>query len=266
MRYQFGEFLLHRPEASLSGRRTAVREESDSPADESLPQRLTEIPAPDLFHALEDWQADRPWALELHSTLWQLELEGAGPYLLDCDWNNDPPGHLVVVGVAQSAVAEVRVGDVVHAGFVAARIGDQAPAVWQRSYRRVCANGTLADLQHSTLVAGESGLGAAVHACLGREAFHAQVARYRAAAQETVEDPLLRLRRADVPIPRETVLLNFRRGGDASLWGLVNAVTAAARELPDWPARLAAERSAMSLLLPGIRAADPGRRGRNMEV
>lgn len=157
-------------------------------------------------------------------------------------------------GVLPRVIA-VRVGDPVHAG-VTLRAGGADVLVHPYTFRQVCANGAIAAhvlgtraverLAWSGMTATAYDAGVilgeirdAVRACAAPDAF-AQVARGLRTAAEAQADVALHLLPALGRFPAATIarvlpliMRNFDTGGDRTAFGLLNAVTAVARDEPD---------------------------------
>jgi len=88
----------------------------------------------------------------------------------------------------------------------------------------------------------------AVLACMSVRNFDPAVERMRAAAEFAVPDPTLVLELARPVAPPTEIIAEFRRAGDQTGWGLLNAATALARGEPELARRLGREQDAERIL------------------
>jgi hypothetical protein len=138
--------------------------------------------------------------------------------------------------------------------------------VWPRIYRKVCSNGAIlyvADGEQHEVTAET--LPDAVLACLSGRNFDPAVERMRAAAEFAVPDPTLVLERARPVAPPGAIIAEFRRAGDATGWGLLNAATALARDERELPRRLGREQDAERILQAVESMARPGAPARSLQ-
>jgi len=235
----------------------------------AIEQRLRQIrqtvlpdPTPCLMESLPLESPDRPWLGEVLAALDDAQGGGARVELLACDAADGPEAPIVVAAVARDRSAEVRPRDIVCAGFAARRVPGGELEVFPRLYRVACANGAI--WHHGTLPARASqpgGLRAELATMLGRPALEAEVAWLREAAAMPVADPVELLQKAQVSAVVIRQLqpaidrLDVTGGSPAMdglrahmLWEFVNIVTAHARRLRDWSARLDLERRAGGML------------------
>jgi hypothetical protein len=227
---------------------------------EQIEARLRELkrpilPASDpacLIESLPAHSPDREWLREAFEAMDEAHREGGRVELQACEAAEGPEAPIVVAAFARGRHAEVRRGDFVCAGFALRRAPDAELEVFPRLYRAVCANGAISPAGVLPARASRAGgLRAELKAMLGRRALEADVAALREAARTPVRDPL-ELLRSSVPRVDQSMQRRVRRDlahrVDPSLWDLLNAVTALARELESWSARLDLERDAGGLL------------------
>ena len=169
------------------------------------------------------------------------ELCDAGGKVIDTF--DDGGGQIYVRGTLPN-LRELRPGDRVQAG-VAMRGTDTDIRVHPYVFRLVCSNGAIRAeavqtrvIEVDDPVRGEvmASLREAVRDCCCAEAFD-QSARAMRGAMEREADTVLSLMPLMSRLPRDVVgklltqiLGEFRRGGDRSRYGLMNAVTATARQ------------------------------------
>ena len=138
---------------------------------------------------------------------------------------------------------------------------------WPRLYREVCANGSLVCVEELERHEGAAGIGEAVERFLAPALYGPAVQPLREARATTVSDPresLDELQRIEdrhdlVRAYFERFVRRFVGDEDYSLYGLMNAVTATARDVDDWPERLDLEELAGRLAL--LRRPVPRRSG-----
>ena len=126
------------------------------------------------------------------------------------------------------------------------REGDGAVRAWPRLLREVCANGSLVCIAELERHDGISGIAEAVESFLTPAHYEAAVQALRDTRETHVEDPRAYLdefqRLEDVErlcaARLERIRARFESDGDSSLYGLVNAITATARDVTDWRDRL----------------------------
>jgi hypothetical protein len=177
-------------------------------------------------------------------------------------------GPLLLARSLLPGVEEVRPGDRLRGG-VAIRAVEDEVFVHPYVFRLVCTNGCIAaqalETRHLVLDdfgTDEEAVREAIRACAAPGAFAEVAGRMRSAA-ETQADlalnllPHLRRFPQAAQFLRE-IIVRFEREGDRSGFGLVNAVTATARDAPDPRARWELESAGGALLwdVPGARAFD----------
>jgi hypothetical protein len=203
----------------------------------------------DLLRVLEPGDPDYAWVHAAHDRLCRIERGGIRLRLLACEYEPGPRGLLTLAGSAPAVRLEVFPADAMQIGFAAQREGGSPVRVWPRLLREVCWNGSLVCFSELEGSVGAVGLGNAIERCLTPSEYAPAIEDLRAARATTVEDPRawldemqrVRWSRGFVPPPPETVERAYLEGGDDSLYGLINAVTATARDLPDWRDRLELE-------------------------
>jgi len=227
---------------------------------------------PDLLEVLESGHPDREWVVGVESELRTLS-ERSEIRLLACEFRPGPDGFLAIAATSPSLCAEVRRGDQVMAGFAALRDREQPLRVVSRIFREVCANGSIVSTREEQLEGAASlTVPQRVRQCFERDRFLASVAVLRQAAAESVADPeemmermsdeMMRLGRRGpefYELMKEVSAARWREEEDRTLYGLLNAVTATARDLPDFRDRLDLEElgGALARLAPGPRHRRP---------
>lgn len=202
---------------------------------------------PDLLEVLPASHPMRALAGEVQAGL--ADLRGVDPVqLTHCEWHEDR--FVAVAGTWSQRGRAVKRGDLLCAGFALFGEDGEVPRLLPRIYRVVCANGALVPLgNHADLLAQGMTVRQALEMCCRR----APLADFtRVAAQLTrlpIDDPtgVLWQHPIDPAVRPRQVLDEFRRGGDRTAWGLVNAITAMARELADLRLRLRVEEQAGEL-------------------
>lgn len=171
-------------------------------------------------------------------------------------WSDD---EFHVAAYAPGIASEVAVGDYVYAGFFLAHAPEGQTEAGVRIYRVACRNGALlaeAEGQRiefpSTQPPAEwkQKLGAVVAQSFNGGCLDDQTRRLRLTLEEMLSTPyeyLIRLRAKELITDDERARIQreFDRAGDATLYGLVNAVTRLAhthRSNADWRRALAIER------------------------
>ena len=195
------------------------------------------------------------------------EVRALGGYVSDVFTEED---RLYARSVLPPTV-EIRPGDGVHGG-VALRTRGPEVLVHPYTFRVVCANGAIAahatETRHvarvsfaapsEVIAAALDEVAAAVRACGAPEALAGEAGRMRTAA-ETEADVMLHLLPHLHAFPPEMrarltrmVAAQFDRQGDRTRFGLMNAVTAVARETPEPETRWRLEElgGALGALLP----------------
>jgi hypothetical protein len=217
-------------------------------------ERMSDISGPGrnqpcLLESLPADSPDRAWLEPTLEALEQAQAQGAGISLLACEAEQGPSAPFVVAAVALRRHAPARKGDLVCAGFALRRRPDAGVELFPRLYRVACANGSI---RHAgSYMAGElepARVRAEVLDLLGRRALDSEVERLRAAAAEPVQDPAELLMAAASEAIRARARAIYERQADRSYWGLINAITSAARNQRDWSQRLDEERGAGGLL------------------
>lgn len=221
--------------------------------------------APDLLDSLAADDLDRPWLTALVETFAMLQASGRRPRLVQCERVPGQDGFVAVAVEDPSLTATVLQDDVVSGGCALLRSGDRAPVAWPRIYRKVCINGTIVHVgdgcEHA--VTPES-LPDVVVQCLSAPVLAEAVGRFRTAAAIPVIEPESILARAGIVASEREVASEWRRAGDSSAWGLVNAATALAREEPDLSRRFAREEDAERILRAvGVGSCRRGPQGRH---
>lgn len=168
-------------------------------------------------------------------------------------------GEFHVTAYAPGIAGQVAVGDYVYAGFFLAHAPDASTEAGVRIYRVACRNGALADEVEGQRIEFPSmqppaewrqRLGAVVARSFDGGCLDEQTRRLRRTLEEILSTPyeyLLHLRAQELITDGEQAQIQreFDRAGDATLYGLVNAVTRVAhthRSNADWRRALAIER------------------------
>lgn len=245
--------------------------------------REGEDPRPDLLEALGQAHPDRSWVESVRDRMESLKRRGLGVRLLACEHEEGPDGFLTIAASAPDLKLEVLPGDWMQVGFAVMRDGSGPVRAWPRLLREVCANGSLVCVGELERHEGAEGTGEAIERFLDPARYEAAVEAFRAARATAVPDPreyldemgwigsedLIALRRqqraefeaytAELEARLPEIEVRFEEEGDGSLYGLVNALTATARDVDDWPERLALEELAGSLAV--LRRPVPRRSG-----
>jgi hypothetical protein len=252
-----GERWLH---SNAREREQLTRELTTAMRDALRPQQ-----APDLLHVLPNRDPDRPWLQATAAVLTSLRSR-QDLHLVECQRRTGPEGCIALAVVDRTLTKPVRKDDCVSAGFAAMRQEGSAPMVWPRIYRKVCTNGAILYAgdgeQHE--VTAET-LPDAVLACLSGSNFDPAVERMRRAAEFEIPDPALVLTRARPIAPPAEIIAEFRRAGDRTGWGLLNAATALARAELVLPRRLHREQDAERILRAVESMARPGAPARSLQ-
>jgi len=235
---------------------SAAREEAQRRDDERAQ-------APCLLESLAPDSPERGWLGELLEVL-ESSSSAAGKLTLEaCEAQPGPRRPIVLALSARGVAGEIRPGDVVCAGAAVHAREDGGLELRPRVYRLACANGAM--LVGGTIAARELQPGdvrQTLAGLLGRPVFERIVAPLQAAAaqpvtEEWIRAQLMRLiwtqamdarRQRDRADRTVRVLDEFDRGGDRTAWGLINAITSAAKDRPDWVSRLDEERGAAGIL------------------
>jgi hypothetical protein len=202
--------------------------------------------APDLLAERELDEEDRAWVRAVYEELARCGPRRAGLRLLECSRVDGPDGYVAVAAMNHHACSDLRPGDTVHAGFVAIRSAGGPLRVRPRLHRAACASGIVMPADEELTVDDEVGVGAAVARCLSAAVAEKHGRRLRAAARTPAPDETTLLAGAgERRAPAEAA---WRRAGDPSLFGAVQAVAALARAERDFARRVALEGLAGQLL------------------
>jgi hypothetical protein len=254
-------------------------------------------PGPDLLTVIRPGHDDRVWVTEVKDELEELSRRYE-IRLLACEYEPGPEGFIAIAGTSPSISAEVREHDPVMAGFVALRDGERPVRVMSRIFRVVCNNGSLLSAHEEEIDAKGYTVEERVQRCFDRDRFLRAVETLRLAASKELGQPgemldemwhMMRqgpevvgvitsayqemmeaARDAESKMRSETMqdLLMihraqieaiFQEAGDPTVYGLMNAVTATARDLPSFRDRIDLEELGGSLarLDPGPRTRTP---------
>ncbi len=272
MRYRLGSFTPS--PGSHDFERLLASDEFGAPMtgalEEMLRIRLSRAgggPLPDLLETLDARHPDRPWVEEVRGRLEGLQRGGLELRLLACEHEDGPDGFLTIAATAPSIQLEVFPRDRMQVGFAAMREGTGPVQAWPRLLREVCSNGSLVCIGEFERHEGAAGIGEAVERCFAPALYEPAVRALREARATAVPDPreyfdeLMRLGEMSETMLEYmyAVLDHFPDDEDDSLYGLVNAVTATARDVDDWPDRLDLEEQAGRLAL--LRRPVPRRTG-----
>ena len=240
----------HREVASDHRSRAAVRRAYEHAVERSLRDLHKSLrDAPDLAESLGPDHQDRAWVERATDCLVGLRA-GARPRLclLNCDWNQDT-GRIAVAVDDPSCLASVRVGDTISAGCAIVRDEDGGLCVMPRIYRKSCANGAVIhEGVAQDVMASSNTFEAAIERCFAAEVVRDAVDRFRAADRIPVPDPVAILARTNLRTPPLAVLDAWRSEPVRTGWGLLNAITAAARREGDFTRRIEMEKDAARLL------------------
>ncbi|HEU4419126.1 MAG TPA: hypothetical protein VFT55_09320 [Planctomycetota bacterium] len=204
---------------------------------------------PDLLAVLDAEDPDRPWLEALAATADDLRAAGRPLSLACCLRTTGVDGQCSVMLHDRSLARSVQTGDTVTAGVAVLRSPAAGLVVMPRVFRKVCSNGAVVDVGAGCVREVEvAEVGPCVRACLQPAGIDVAVARFRRAAGVAVDDLEALLTRARTVTPRAELAARWRRAGDASVFGLVNAATALAHgeQVPE--RRLDRERDAERLL------------------
>lgn len=221
-------------------------------------KRDSDVALTDLLQVLEPTHPDHGWVPAAHDRLRRIERGGVQIRLLACHYEAGPDGLLTLVATAPELTLEVLPGDGVQIGFAARRVGSDPVRVWPRLMRQVCANGTLVCLSEFEAHVGAAGVEEAIQRCFSPARYESVLQELREMRRTLVENPLAYLgelrdihgRQAPYLLHGERIERQFWSDGDDSLYGLLNAVTATARNIPDWRERLDLEEFAGRLVGP----------------
>jgi hypothetical protein len=192
---------------------------------------LVAICPPDLLEAPEVEPFDQAWARSVYEEIRPLAGRGLQAELLSCELREEISGYLAISVAVPSRAANVRVGDVVCAGFAAVRRGNGTLSIRPRLYRKKCTNGQIVHLgDGEDTIESLASIGPAVRACFSATTFENAVDRFRVAARTKLESPALLLSRAGASTSwDDRVRTAYAGERDPTVWGLINAVTARAR-------------------------------------
>lgn len=215
----------------------------------------TPLAQPDLLAALEPTHPDRAWVDEIHDRLSRMERRGREFRLLACEYVPGPGGFLTLAASTPRPAFEVAPGDGFQIGFAAMRSGDARVRLWPRLLREVCTNGSLVavgEFQHHD---GAEGIGEAAERCFVAAQYEPVLRALEEARKTTVRsaretmDEFQRIAHRPELFRRYLARFQeqFEEAKDDSLYGLMNAVTATAREVDDWDERLDLEEFAGAL-------------------
>ena len=157
--------------------------------------------------------------------------------------------------------AEVRVGDVVRAGLhiTNSEVGSRAVHIDSLVYRLVCTNGLVSSDYASRAWIRHVGNPARIKDYVrqavadAREGSRELIQRFKASVDHALADPekLLERHGKEHDLTQgqlQAALAAFAQEGDRTLFGAVNAITAAARQEPTWERRYQVERVGAALL------------------
>lgn len=229
--------------------------------------RAPEGPMPDLLEALPARHPDRPWVEEVHARMSSLEARSTELRLLACEHEDGPDGFITIAASAPRVRIEVLPGDWMQVGFAAMREGEGPVRAWPRLLREVCGNGSLVCVDELDERVGAEDLGDAIERAFEPATYAQTVSDLDEARKVRIRDPRTFLDemqrvlrdRALRNATAERVVAAFEAEGDHSLYGLFNAVTSTARDLPDWRERRDLEEFAGRLAR--LRRPVPSRRG-----
>jgi len=223
--------------------------------EEMLRVRLSQATAglpPDLLETLGPQHRDRAWVSSIHDRLARLQRDGVRLRLLACEHENGPDGFITLAAAMPAGRLEVLPGDWMQIGFAAMREGDGPVRAWPRLLREVCANGSLVCVEEWDRHEGSDGIADAIERFLTPETYEPAVRALREARATAVPDPrayldeFQRIENLDdlLQAHGDRILPLFEGDEDDSLYGLMNAITATARDEDDWAERLALEEMA----------------------
>jgi len=201
---------------------------------------------PDLLAALGPTHPDYAWVRTVCARLRLLRIRLERVRLLACEYEPGPSGFLTLAASAAGRRVQAFPGDRMQLGFAAMRDGETAVKLWPRLLREVCRNGSLVSIGRFVHHEGEAGIGEAVDRCFSTATYEPALQDLQTMRATSVEDPrayldeLQRIHDGSALLRRyeERIMRRFRDDGDGSGYGLMNAVTATAREVTDWRDRL----------------------------
>jgi hypothetical protein len=201
--------------------------------------------APDLLRALPKGDPDRKWVEAVHRRLRKLSRR-FDIRLLACEREPGGSGFLAIAATSPALSADVRPRDTVWGGFVALRDSNRPVSVRARIFRLVCRNGSLVSV-HEDGVEPADGVEEHVERCFDHARFMSAVEALRMGAAQRLEDPASRLDEMEYLLHRGLIERRWREEGDRTVFGLINAITSVARDVPDMRERLDLEGMAGSL-------------------
>ena len=235
------------------------------------PRAMKLPPGPDLLSVIRPGHDDRVWVTEVKDELEELSRRFE-IRLLACEYEPGPEGFIAIAGTSPSISAEVREHDPVMAGFVALRDRERPVQVMSRIFRVVCENGSIVSTHEQEIEATGFTVEERVQRCFERDRFVRAVELLRRAAGQELPEPtemldeMWHMVRQGPEVAaqiaeayQELVIGHWHEANDPTVYGLLNAVTATARDLPDFRARLDLEGLGGSLarLVPGPGSRNP---------
>lgn len=214
--------------------------------------RAQALRAPDLLQSSEAHRDG--WLWELHEAILELNPSRHLPRLVHCERREnmrargDDGGHVALAFVHRTPARTVRVGDEILGGFAVLRAGDGELSIWPRVHRVICSNGAALFTGRATeALATTGGLNQALGFCLSPERLAEGCQLLQEAARTSAPDPVALLEAAVGRDLAERVW-SRREEHDASVFGVLNALTAHARERPEFVQRLELERRVEDVL------------------
>lgn len=262
----FARLLYHHRSAGVMTR--ALEEMLGVRMSQASPVKRGEVAAfPDLLEALGPGHADRAWVEPVAAEMEATRSAGTELRLLACEYEAGSDGFLTLAASAPERRFELFEGDWMQIGFAASRQGDGPVRAWPRLLREVCRNGSLVCVAEFERHEGATGITDAVRRFLTPETYEPAIATLRETRNERVHDPrsfLDEFGRIDdhtwVLRPHmESIEDRYYDEDDRSAYGLVNAITATARDVEDWTERLALEEFAGRIAW--LRRPTPSREG-----
>ncbi len=238
------------PGATMGARTAGGTSEPSGPASRGLMSALSRLrgrkpePGPDLLTELALSDPDRGWVEAVHRRLADLSRRSE-IRLLACDHEPGPSGFLAIAATSPALSAEVRTRDTVWGGFAALRDAGGPVRIWARVFRLVCQNGSLVSVREDFIEAAD--VEAQIERCFDRARFMSAVTALRAAATRHLPDPRPMLDEGGYMLHRGPIEARWREESDPTVYGLMNAMTSVARDLPDIRERLKLEEEAGSL-------------------
>ncbi|MEE9126287.1 MAG: hypothetical protein V3U11_04040, partial [Planctomycetota bacterium] len=180
------------------------------------------------------------------------QRRGDVPVLLACQWDDSPDGHLAIAAINSSVAENVKLNDLVVAGFAAVRNSSGQLAVMPRIYRKTCDNGEVTqEVEGPNLLDHENDdeeIVSRIQRCMDGVVFAGTVRGLQRTTQITVDDPIEVLLEARVVTPLEEAIREFVNQDDRTGWGLINAVTATARRVENFARRVEREADAARIM------------------